>query len=49
MFQWTQVQSPTDLSKQALDRMSEIVDTQLGYVRGLGNYLTSALKVLSNS
>ena len=45
MYTLTQVKVPTDLPVNALNRISEILDTQLGYVRKLGHYISSTLQV----
>lgn len=34
-----------DLPASALNRISELIDTQISYCRQLGNYITSTLKV----
>ncbi len=39
------VHTPTDLTASALNRISSLLETQLGYVTQLGNYLTSVLQV----
>ena len=40
-----QAKSPMDLPASALNRISELIDTQISYCRQLGSYITSALKV----
>lgn len=44
-FYFLKVKVPTDLPASALNRISEILDTQLGYVRQLGQYIASTLQV----
>ena len=39
------MQTPLDLSAAALNKMSSVLETQLGYIRQLGTYLSSVLQV----
>ena len=48
-FSFLKVKVPTDLPASALNRISEILDTQLGYVRQLGQYISSTLQVRIHS
>ena len=40
-----QAKVPTDIPASVLHRTSEVVETQLGYVKQLGAYIRTSLKV----
>lgn len=40
-----QVKVPTDLPTSTLNRISEVIETQRGYLKGLGEYISSILSV----
>lgn len=44
-----QAKVPSDLPSATLNRISEVIDTQLGYCRQLGNYISGALQVSSQA
>ena len=49
MFSSTPYQAkvPSDLPASALNRISEVVETQFGYCKQLGKYISTALQVRS--
>ena len=44
-FVYLKIQTPMDLSASGLNKISFLLDTQLGYVSQLGSYLSSVLQV----
>ena len=40
-----QAKVPSDLPASALNRISEVVETQFGYCKQLGKYISTALQV----
>ena len=40
-----QAKVPTDIPASVLNKASEVIETQLGYVKQLGTYITTSLKV----
>ena len=40
-----QAKVPTDIPASVLNKTSEVIDAQLGYVKQLGTYIKTSLKV----
>lgn len=47
-FSSVQAKVPTDIPASVLNKTSEVIDTQLGYVKQLGTYIKTSLQVYNN-